>query len=99
MDERELEVQTNEVELLRACEHQNIVRLIDYFEDPLNMYLVLEYLEGSNLLKYVAKKEILKEPLCRKVMKQIFEGLSYLHDIGIVHRDIKLDNIMMTVQN
>lgn len=99
MDERELEVQTNEIELLRVCEHPNIVHLLDSFEDPMNIYLVLEYIEGSNLLKYVAKKEKLEEPLCKKVMKQIFEGLKYLHEIGIVHRDIKLDNIMMAVNN
>ena len=35
----------------------------------MNIYIVLEYLEGSNLLKYVGKKESLKEPLCKKVMK------------------------------
>ena len=62
MDEKELEVQTNEIELLRVCDHPNIVRLFDYFEDPINIYLVLEYLEGANLLKYVAKKERLLEP-------------------------------------
>jgi len=62
MDEKELEVQTNEIELLRVCDHPNIVRLYDYFEDPINIYLVLEYLEGANLLKYVAKKERLQEP-------------------------------------
>lgn len=69
MDERELEVQQNEIELLKACDHPNVVRLHDYFEDPMHIYLVLEYLEGSNLLKYVAKKESLKESHCRKVMR------------------------------
>jgi serine/threonine protein kinase len=62
MDEKELEVQTNEIELLRVCDHPSIVRLYDYFEDPFNIYLVMEYLEGANLLKYVAKKERLLEP-------------------------------------
>ena len=62
MDEKDLEVQKNDIELLRVCDHPNVVRLHDYFEDPINIYLVLEYLEGANLLKYVAKKESLLEP-------------------------------------
>ena len=72
MDEKELEVQLNEIELLKVCEHPNVVKLIDYFEDPANIYLVLEYIEGANLMKYVSKKDHLKESHCKKVLKQIF---------------------------
>ncbi len=53
MEERELEVQINEIELLKVCDNPNIVKLEDYFEDPNNIYLVLEYIEGSNLMKYI----------------------------------------------
>lgn len=79
------------------CDHPNVVKLADYFEDPMNIYLVMEFLEGTSLLKYVVKQEYLKEPNCKRIMKEIFQGLAYLHELGIVHRDIKLDNIMMAV--
>jgi len=82
-----------------VCNHPNVVRLKEYFEDPQNIFLVMEYLEGTNLLKYVVKKEHLNEPLCKRVMRDIFSGVKYLHEIGIVHRDIKLDNIMMASQS
>lgn len=39
----------------------------------------------------------MSQPVCKRIMREIFTGLSYLHEIGIVHRDIKLDNIMMNV--
>ena len=39
----------------------------------------------------------MSQPVCKRIMREIFIGLSYLHEIGIVHRDIKLDNIMMNV--
>lgn len=64
MEESDLEVQTNEIEILKMIEHKNIVRLFDHFEDPNNIYLVLEYLEGTSLLKYVVKMDYLKEAHC-----------------------------------
>jgi serine/threonine protein kinase len=99
MEETDLEVQINEIEILKSIEHKHVVRLFDHFEDPNNIYLVLEYLEGTSLLKYVVKMDYLKEPLCQRVMREILSGLSYLHDIGIIHRDIKLDNIMMVTSS
>lgn len=61
MEETDLEVQENEIELLRVCDHPNIVKLLDFFEDHMNIYLVLEFLEGNNLLKYVVKRDFLPE--------------------------------------
>jgi serine/threonine protein kinase len=44
MEENELEVQNNEIELLKVIDHPNVVQLVDYFEDPYSIYLVLEHL-------------------------------------------------------
>jgi serine/threonine protein kinase len=97
MEENELEVQNNEIELLKVIDHPNVVQLVDYFEDPFSIYLVLEHLQGYNLMKFIADKQTMSQPVCKRIMRDIFTGLSYLHEIGIVHRDIKLDNIMMNV--
>ena len=85
----------NEIELPKVIDHPNIVKYVECFEDPQNIYLILEYLEGHTLSKYVVRREHLVEPLCKRVMRDIFSALSYLQDIGVVHRDIKLDNIVM----
>ena len=56
MEENELEVQTNEIELLKVIDHPNVVQMIDYFEDPHYIYLILEHLQGYNLMKYTLHK-------------------------------------------
>ena len=56
MEENELEVQNNEIELLKVIDHPNVVQLVDYFEDPFSIYLVLEHLQGYNLMKFIADK-------------------------------------------
>jgi serine/threonine protein kinase len=48
------------------------------------------------VLTYVRKRRRLKEPIARRLMRELLEGLYYCHTKGIVHRDIKLDNILLT---
>ena len=72
MEERELEVQTNEIELLKVIDHPNVVQLIDYFEDPQNIYLILEHLQGYNLMKFISDKKTMGESICNRVMRDLF---------------------------
>ena len=62
MEESDLEVQNNEIELLKVCDHVNVVKLLDFYEDPTHIYLILEFFHGSNLLKYVVKRDFIPEP-------------------------------------
>lgn len=59
------------------------------------MLFVTEICPGGDLLTYVRKRRKLKEPLAKWMFKQILEGLQYIHSKQIVHRDIKLDNILL----
>jgi len=84
-----------EVAILKLVRHKNIVRLFEVFEDDRYLYLVMEYADGGDLLKYVKEKTRLFESEARYIFKQIVEGLGYCHKHKILHRDIKLDNILL----
>lgn len=73
------------------------MKLKKVFEDRANIYLVLEYVKGLSLYKYIKeKKSGLGEGQTRLIFRQILDALVYLHQRNIAHRDIKLDNIIIT---
>lgn len=75
--------------------HANVVHLLDVYENNEMIYIVQEFLSGPNLLKYFSKRQR-SEMSVKRVMHELFLGLQHLHKLGIGHRDIKLDNIIMT---
>jgi serine/threonine protein kinase len=58
----------------------------------------MELCAGGDLLNYVRKRRKLKEHIAKYVFKQVVEGLNYCHSKGIVHRDMKLDNLLFDEQ-
>jgi serine/threonine protein kinase len=59
--------------------------------------MVLEFMQGKDLFEYMQKRAFkISEDRARDIIIQIAEGLLYLHNYGVMHRDLKLDNIMMT---
>ena len=93
---RELELQKREIEVLKMCQHPNIIRLLDVFENPEQIYIVLEYLKGGDLFTYLDKRDFkITEDRARSIAHQIAASLYYLHNFGIAHRDLKLENILM----
>jgi len=59
----------------------------------------MEYISCGDLLSFVKKRSKLTENIAKFIFKQIIEALYYIHSKGIVHRDIKLDNILIDLQN
>uniref|UniRef100_A0A915PTR6 Ribosomal protein S6 kinase n=1 Tax=Setaria digitata TaxID=48799 RepID=A0A915PTR6_9BILA len=74
--------------------HPNIVRLIDVQSDSLHIYLVMELLEGGELLTRIKKMETFTEAQAGKIMKQLVSAVAYLHFRNVVHRDLKPENIL-----
>ena len=86
----------NEISFLRKFRHKNIIKLYRVYEDPVNIYLILEYVPHGNLLKRVLMKKKFSESEVAKFSKRLFQVLAYIHSYGIIHRDMKLENILIT---
>ena len=78
------------------CQHNNIVKLLDLFENSDYYYVVMEYMSGSDMFDFLQKRNFcLSEELVKTQLIQLILAVKYLHSFGIVHRDLKLENIMM----
>jgi serine/threonine-protein kinase SIK3 len=85
-----------EIGILRRMNHRNIVNFIEIFQNPKYIFIVLEYANGGDLLNYLKTKGKFKEHEYRKILQQIIDALEYIHEHKILHRDIKLDNVLLT---
>ena len=90
----------NEIKILYNLRHQNIVKLEEIKQTKDNYYIVMEYINGGSLTdclkKYRAKKgRAFPEEIVQYLMRQIVDALKYIHSKKIIHRDLKLDNIMV----
>lgn len=93
----ELDIIRNEIEVLAICNNENIVKLVDKFESPEKIYLVLEYIEGTTLKKLIqSPPSNLDEDKLKEIILKIAEAINYLSMLGILHRDLKPENIMVT---
>ncbi|KAM7372754.1 hypothetical protein PAMP_007652 [Pampus punctatissimus] len=85
-----------EVQILQAVQHPNIVALKDVFESRSEVVLILEIVSGGELFDFIAEKENLLECEAIEFMKQILEGLRFMHSKNIAHFDLKPENIMLS---
>lgn len=79
---------TVEVDLLKRLNHPNIVKYVDTINTENNLYIIIEYIENGSLSDIIKKFNTLTEVLCVRYIKQVLEGLAYLHNQGVVHRYI-----------
>ena len=87
-----------EVEVLSKLHHPFINQILDSFETETHFFIIMEYICGD-LLSFIRKRNKLNEPSAKIIFKQIIEGLKYIHKKKIIHRDIKLDNILIDLTN
>ncbi|GAB4825641.1 CBL-interacting serine/threonine-protein kinase 1 [Ancistrocladus abbreviatus] len=84
-----------EIATLKLLKHPNIVRLHEVLASKTKIYMVLEYVNGGELFNRIAHKGKLPEAEGRRLFQQLIDGVSYCHDKGVYHRDLKLENILI----
>jgi calcium/calmodulin-dependent protein kinase I len=89
-----------EVRAMRAAgPHPNLLTLRECFEERGRVYMVLQHLSGGELLEALHERGSLSEGDAREVLFQLLDAVSHLHAAGVTHRDIKLENIMLSCRD
>ena len=95
-DEEHAERFRREALLVARLSHPNLVHLLDRGEDPEGPYLVMELVEGENLKSRVRREGALEPEEAARICARVGEALAYAHAQGVVHRDIKAQNVLLT---
>ena len=86
-----------EAENLKSLNHPNIVKILNcYTLSDMKVVVVMEYLEGGELLSLLREKKQFEEEEARQYFKQIVQAIVYCHRHGLIHRDLKLENILLS---
>jgi len=89
----------NEIRILREIKHHSVVGLLDVYESNKCICLVMELCSGGDIFDWLDKEEHLDEVRACGVITQIAAAVDYLHNRGVVHRDLKLENILIVKQD
>lgn len=84
-----------EISILRDLSHPNIVRLHEMVETDRHIGIIMEYASGGELFDHILSNRYLKDNSARRLFAQLVSGVGYLHKKGIVHRDLKLENLLL----
>ncbi len=85
----------NEIKLARKISHRNVCRMYDLGEEGESHFITMEYVPGENLKSFIRRSEKLTIGKAISIANQVSEGLSEAHSLGVVHRDLKPQNIMI----
>jgi len=90
----------NEIELMGKLNHKNVLKLYEVYESENSIYLVVDILNGGELLNNLRRNHIILKEIDRaKIMRNILLALNHIHEKGIMHRDLKPENIMLRDEN
>nr|XP_031860924.1 uncharacterized protein CI109_003651 [Kwoniella shandongensis]KAA5527996.1 hypothetical protein CI109_003651 [Kwoniella shandongensis] len=84
-----------EIEIMQQLRHPNIIRLYGWFHDATRIFLMLEYAGRGELFKQLSKNGRFSEKRSSRYVRQVANGLAYLHENQVIHRDIKPENLLI----
>jgi serine/threonine protein kinase/tetratricopeptide (TPR) repeat protein len=94
-DKKTLERFSNELKLARKISHKNVGRMYELMEEKGTRYITMEYIPGEDLKRLIRKVGQFSAGKTVSIAKQVCEGLAEAHRLGVVHRDLKPQNIMV----
>jgi serine/threonine protein kinase/Tfp pilus assembly protein PilF len=94
-DKKIIERFKNEIRIARNIGHRSVCRMYDLNEENGTAYITMEYVPGEDLKSFIRRSKRLDSETAIAIAKQISEGLSEAHRLGVVHRDLKSNNIMI----
>lgn len=92
--EAEIERFEREVRVLLKMDHPGIIKVYDFLVDATYFYLIMDLCRGETLLDRVLQLGVVPEDSARPLFKQILDTVRYIHEMGITHRDLKLENVL-----
>lgn len=97
-DHTRVDALRKECTALACLEHPGIMKFYDSIDSGNKVNIVVEYINGNNLYQYIRKlpgSRIQTEDQVKDIFRQVVESVAYMHDQGVIHRDLKLENILM----
>jgi len=94
-DEKTIERFSNELKFARKISHRRVCRMYDLGQEGTTFFITMEYVPGEDLKSFIKRSGHLTETKAVSVAKQICEGLAEAHHLGVLHRDLKPQNIMI----
>ena len=84
-----------EINIMKNLDHPHVIKIFEFYRDDKNYYLINEYCTEGDLSEKMIKLKQLPEPIVKILMAQIFSAVLYLNNRGIIHGDLKLENILV----
>ena len=89
----------DEIRIMKACSHDNIVKLYDTIDTKFDVYLVMELITGGDLFDEISNAVKFEEPIASSFAEDVANALEYLHKQNIVHRDLKPENLLVRISS